>query len=91
MNPGTTFNGWDISTTFDWLASENITFRAEFVHREADVPYFNGRGGVTGPDGYKCGGLANVDGTIASCAPPGWTPDLVKQESRVIGALIFRL
>jgi hypothetical protein len=91
MNPGTLFNGWDISTTFDWMPTENITFRAEFVHREADVPYFSGRGGVTGPDGYKCGGLANVDGLISSCAPAGWTPDLVKSESRVIGAVIFRL
>ncbi len=91
MNPGTYFDAWDLSTTFDWMPTESITFRAEFVHRQADVPYFNGRGGVTGPDGYKCGGLASADSAITSCAPPGWTPNLVNQESRVIGAVIFRL
>jgi hypothetical protein len=91
MNPGTTFNGWDISTTFDWMPTENITFRFETVHREADVPYFAGPGGVTGPDGYKCGGLASPDGNISSCAPPNWRPDLVKQETRLIGAIIFRM
>jgi hypothetical protein len=89
--PGTSINAWDISTTFDWMPSELITFRAEFVHRASDVPYFNGRGGVTGPDGYKCGGLANPDGSILSCAPPGWTPDLVKTDDRFVLAAIFRI
>ncbi len=91
MNPGTTFNGWDLSTTLDYMPTENITFRGEFVHRESDVPYFAGPGGVTGPDGYKCGGLASVDGVVSSCAPPGWKPDLVKSESRFILAVMFRL
>jgi hypothetical protein len=91
MNPGTTFNGWDISTTADWMPTQNITFRFELVHREADVPYFAGRGGVTGPDGYKCGGLSSPDGLITSCAPPGWTPDLVKSETRFIAAIILRI
>jgi hypothetical protein len=91
MNPGTTFDGWDISTTLDWMPTENLTVRAELVHREADVPYFAGRGGVTGPDGYKCGGLANVDGLVTSCAPAGWKPDLVKSETRFILAMMFRI
>jgi hypothetical protein len=90
-NPGTKFDGWDVSTTADWMPTENITFRLEAVHREASVPYFAGRGGVTGPDGYKCGGLANPDGNIFTCAPSGWLPDLVQQETRIIGAVIFRL
>jgi hypothetical protein len=90
-NPGTRFDGWDLSTTFDWMPTENITFRAEFVHRNASVPYFNGRGGVTGPDGYKSGGLANPDGVIYTSVPSGWTPDLSTQESRLIFALIFRI
>jgi hypothetical protein len=90
-NPGTRFDGWDISTTADWMPTENITLRFEVVHREASVPYFNGRGGVTGPDGYKCGGLANPDAQIFTCAPPGWAPDLVTSETRFIAALMFRL
>ena len=90
-NPGTQFDGWDVSTTFDWMPSEQITFRFELVHREAAENYFAGHGGVTGPDGYKCGGLNSADSTISSCAPAGWVPDLVKSESRFIAALIFRI
>ena len=90
-SPGTKFDGWDLSTTFDWMPAENITFRLELVHREASIPYFAGAGGVTGPDGYKAGGLANPDGLIYTNVPPGWTPDQVKQETRLIGAVIFRI
>jgi hypothetical protein len=90
-NPGTSLDAWDISTTFDWMPSELITWRFEFVHRASEEPYFNGRGGVTGPDGYKCGGLANPDGVISSCAPPGWKPDLVTAENRLIFTVIFRI
>jgi hypothetical protein len=90
-NPGTRFDGWDVSTTFDWMPTENLTWRFEVVHREASVPYFNGPGGVTGPDGYKSGGLYNPDGLITTAIPPGWTPDLAKQETRVLFALLFRL
>jgi hypothetical protein len=90
-NPGTSLDAWDVSTTFDWMPSELITWRFEFVHRASQEPYFNGRGGVTGPDGYKTGGLTNPDGQIISAAPPGWTPDLVTSENRLVFALIFRL
>ncbi len=90
-SPGTRFDGWDVSTTFDWMPAEQITWRLELVHREASIPYFAGPGGVTGPDGYKCGGLSSPDGTIATCAPAGWQPDQRKSETRVIAALIFRI
>jgi Putative beta-barrel porin-2, OmpL-like. bbp2 len=90
-SPGTKFDAWDISTTFDWMPTEQITFRFEFVHRQASVPHFAGRGGVTSPDGYKSGGLASPDGTIFTSVPSGWTPDLVQQESRIIAALLFRI
>ncbi len=90
-NPGTKFDGWDISTTFDWMPTENITFRFEVVHRATEEDYFAGRGGVTGPDGYKCGGLYSADTAVNTCAPPGWAPDLVKSETRLIAALIFRI
>ena len=88
---GTSINAWDVSTTLDWMPGEIVTWRLELVHRAADVPYFNGRGGVTGPDGYKSGGLANPDGLVISAAPPGWTPDLVKAEDRIVFAAIFRI
>ena len=78
-SPGTKFDGWDISTTFDWMPDEYQTWRIELVHREANVPYFAGRGGVTSPDGYTSTPL-----------PEGWIPDQVKSETRIILALLFR-
>ena len=79
-SPGTQFKGWDCSTNFDWMPNQSITFRAEFVHREANVPYFAGSGGVTSPTGYTTTAL-----------PAGWQPDLVKMENRIIFAVLFRI
>ncbi len=79
-NPGDQFNGWDCSTNLDWLPNQSVTFRVEFVHRESSVPYFAGEGGVTSPTGYTTTPL-----------PTGWAPDLVKSESRIIFAALFRL
>jgi hypothetical protein len=90
-NPGTTFLGFDTSQNISWYASQNITVRLENSFHHADDPYYAGRGGVTGPDGYKCGGLTNPDGNIVTCAPPGWQPDLVQNEDKLILALLFRL
>ncbi len=79
-NPGDEFNAWDFSTTIQYMPSEYITWELEFVHREASIPYFAGHGGVTSPNGY-----------INDPVTPGWTPDLVKVESRIIAAMLFRL
>ena len=77
--PGTSFDGWDASTTVDWMPDPFQTWRLEVVHREASVPYFAGRGGVTSPDGY-----------VTTAIPPGWKPDQVKGETRLIAALLAR-
>ena len=79
-NPGDQFEGWDCSTNIDFLPNQSFTFRIEFVHRESSVPYFAGRGGVTSQTGYSTTPL-----------DPNWRPDLVKSESRIIFALLFRL
>jgi len=79
-SPGTQFDAWDLSTTLDWMPDDHTTFRLEYVHRAASIPYFAGPGGVTSPDGY-----------INTPIPAGWSPDLVKSESRIILALIVRL
>jgi hypothetical protein len=79
-NTGTQFKGWDASANFDWMPNQSITFRMELVHRESSVPYFAGRGGVTSPTGYA-----------TTTLPLGWAPDLVKQETRLIFATLFRL
>jgi len=78
-NPGDQFHGWDCSTSLDWMPNDLLTFRVELVHREADVPYFAGPGGVTSPDGYNTTSL-----------PTGWGADLVRSETRFIGALLVR-
>jgi hypothetical protein len=79
MNLGTKFDAWDASATLDWMPDELQTWRLEFVHRAANVPYFAGHGGVTSPDGY-----------LNTPVPSGWRPDLVKSEDKLLGALLLR-
>ncbi len=79
-NAGDQFNAWDCSTTFDVMPNQSVTFRLECVYRQSEVPYFAGRGGVTSPDGYTTTPLT-----------PDWRPDLVKSETRIIFATLFRL
>ena len=56
-------------STFDYMPSQFVTFRAEFNHRAANVPYFSGEGGVTPPGGNK-----GAPGSLV----PGWAPDLAQ-------------
>ncbi len=51
LNPGDQFKAWDASSTFDYMPSQFVTFRFEFDHRAANVPYFAGPGGITPPGG----------------------------------------
>jgi len=80
LNPGDPFDAWDLSTSISWMPNDFITFTAQVIHRQAQEDYFAGHGGVTSPTGY--------DGTPPT---PGWAPDLVKQETRVIFAMMVRL
>jgi Putative beta-barrel porin-2, OmpL-like. bbp2 len=73
-NPGDPYKAWDLSETFDYMPSQYITFRWEFDHRAANVPYFSGKGGITPP-----GGNTGAPGSKV----PGFTPDLVKDENRL--------
>jgi hypothetical protein len=89
------------------MPNQNLTFRAEFVHREivkmgaapGATPmngYFAGPGGVTSPTGYTNTGGYTYTSSGASVAPPlnswgGWMPDLKNQETRFILALLVRL
>ena len=82
-NPGDPFEGWDASTNLEWMPNQSISFRVEYVHREANIEYFAGPGGVTSPTGYTSAtGLS---------AYPTWKPDLVKSESRIIFCVLFRI
>ncbi|MCD6065729.1 MAG: hypothetical protein K0S33_555 [Bacteroidetes bacterium] len=79
-SPGDAFEGFDYSANMEWLPNEHVSFRLEYVHRQSNVPYFAGRGGVTSPTGYSTSPLT-----------PNWVPDLVKAEDRIIFAVLFRL
>jgi hypothetical protein len=80
-NPGDPFKAWDISATYDYMPSQYITFRWEFNHRHANVPYWTGPGGITPP-----GGNNGDPGAII----PGWEPDLRKTEDRATMAILVK-
>ena len=81
-NPGDPFEAWDAQLTADYMPQPFITFRAEFNHRAASVPYFSGHGGVTPP-----GGNQGPPGSAVS----GWAPDLVTNENRLTLAMLIKL
>jgi Putative beta-barrel porin-2, OmpL-like. bbp2 len=81
-NPGDIYKAWDISGTFDWMPSQYITFRSEFDHRAANVPYFSGPGGVTPTSCPTAPIVENICGSPGALVP-GFTPDLKKIENRI--------
>ena len=76
------WGSWDMQVTGDYMPTRNLTFRVEYNHRQADVPYFTGSGGVTPPGGNQ--------GSPGSTVP-GWTPDISKFEDRLSLAMMIRL
>jgi hypothetical protein len=81
-SPGDQFKAWDMQITGDYMPREFVTFRLEFNHRAANVPYFTGPGGVTPPGGNQS--------ATPGAQVPGWTPDLVKTENRLTAAMLVR-
>jgi hypothetical protein len=80
-NPGDPFKAWDMSATYDYMPSQYITFRWEFNHRHANVPYWNGPGGMTPP-----GGNQGAPGSVVA----GWSPDLRHTEDRGTMAILVK-
>jgi Putative beta-barrel porin-2, OmpL-like. bbp2 len=93
-NPGDPYKAWDISGTFDWMPSQYITFRWEYNHRAANVPYFSGSGGVTPPGGNQGapGSLVclNAFATCDGSSTNTWLPDLRKTENRGTMAILVK-
>jgi hypothetical protein len=93
-NPGDPYKAWDASATIDWMPSQYITFRWEYNHRAANVPYFSGSGGITPPGGnngtpgsFLClQGFATCDGSPSNT----WFPDLRKIENRLNFAILVK-
>ncbi len=67
--------------TADYMPSQYFTYRLEYNHRDASVPYFTGPRGIT-PPGGNTGALGSV--------VPGWTPDLRRSENRLTLAFLLK-
>lgn len=74
-NPGDPFKAWDGTITFDYMPRQWFTWRWEYGYRHANVPYWNGRGGMTppaflgAPYGSNNGSPSNfacMDGSVAA-------------------------
>jgi len=81
-NKGDPFVAWDTQVAFDVSPEPFLTFRFEFNHRYASVPYFAGAGGLTPPGGNLGAPGSSVD---------GWKPALVQSEDRLTAALLLKL
>jgi hypothetical protein len=80
QNPGDPFDGWDASTSIQYMPNDFMTIGIEFVSRHTNTPYFSGRGGVTSANGWNA--------PIGD--PKTYQADLVKDENRLIFSSIFR-
>jgi hypothetical protein len=77
------FWAWDTQLTGDYMPTRNLTFRLEYNHRWASVPYFAGPGGMTPPSGVT---FNPATGTFTN----GWSPDLRASEDRLTAAMLVR-
>jgi hypothetical protein len=68
-----------ITVTQDFAPSPWVLFRVEYVHREANQPYFSGHGGITGPGG--------VQGPLVT----GFIPSLESRDDRLLLDATLRL
>jgi hypothetical protein len=88
-NPGDPYKAWDASATFDYMPSQYITFRHEFIHRAANVPYFSGPGGIT-PTSCPTPVIGNNICGSPGAFVPGFKPDLRKTENRLDIAILVK-
>jgi len=88
-NPGDAFKAWDASGTFDYMPSQYITFRWEFDHRAANVPYWSGPGGITPTSCPTAPIVENICGSPGAFVE-GFTPDLKKIENRINLAILVK-
>jgi hypothetical protein len=79
--PKDKYGAWDMQVTADYMPREFVTFRLEFNHRAANVPYFAGANGMTPPGGNQGSAGSRVE---------GWSPDLVKSEDRLTAAMMVK-
>jgi hypothetical protein len=81
--PGTDpFLGGGVSATLDYWPSPWMLTRLEYSHRAANQPLFTGHGGITGPNGQL---------PTSPAAAAGFTPDLVRDDNRILLNVTLRL
>jgi hypothetical protein len=81
--PGTDpFLAGGVSATLDFWPSPWLVTRLEYSHRAANQPLFSGHGGITGP-----GGQLPANALEAAT----FTPDLVREDDRIIFNVTLRL
>jgi hypothetical protein len=91
------FNAWDMQITGDYMPNDFITFRVEYNHRAASIPYFAGSGGMTPCVNGTCsnqGAAGSWPGqgttpTVAGLNNPGG-PDLSFTEDRITVAMMMK-
>jgi hypothetical protein len=104
-NPGQPYHAYDMTTTFDYMPNQFITFRAEMGYRHADVPYWTGRGGITPPGGnngspanYTCATgatagtnvLADAEAACGGGINSVWFPDLRTGQIAATAAILVK-
>jgi hypothetical protein len=72
---------FQITSTFDIMPNDYITFRLEYAYRQSSIPYFTGSGGTTSASGWTNGPTTLLP----------WAADLKKTENRITLAVNFRL
>lgn len=78
---GETLEIRQFTACFDVMPNDHVTFRVEFGHRSASVPYFAGPGGTTSPSGWTNGPATTLP----------WSADLERTENRLTVGVNFRL
>ena len=77
--PNRPFWGGGGTVTVDYLPSPWIIYRLEYSHRNANLPYFSGHGGITGPAG------------VLQVAGSTFAPDLKQSDDRIVANVTLRL
>ena len=76
------FSGGGFTTTFDYWPSPWTVLRLEYMHRVANIPFFSGHGGITGPGGVQPSSSADA---------ATFTPALRRSDDRIVVNATLRL
>lgn len=77
--PDGPFKGAGYTATLDFTPSPWLIYRLEFMHREANFPFFSGHGGITSGTGLK------------TSPQTGFVPDLRNSDDRLVANITLRL